>query len=139
MDSERSGWTVHRHDERPIEARAVLTLFAAEGWWPERTADTMGRALASGPAAGAWRVDRLVGFARIVTDGTFRAYLEDVIVDRSHRLDGVAGALVGALLEPLPAQVLVSVFCAPSLAPVYAGMGFAATKQTVLHRPAARA
>lgn len=124
------------HSERAIDGRAVLRMFAVEGWWPERTAETMDRAIAASSAVGAWRGDTLVGFARIVTDGTFRAYVDDVIVDRGHRLEGVAGALVGALIDPLPAGVLVSVFCAPSLQPVYEGMGFSATKQTVLHRAA---
>ncbi|MFG1925098.1 GNAT family N-acetyltransferase [Cryptosporangium sp. NPDC048952] len=126
--------TLHSHRERTIDACAVLELFAVERWWPERTPEGMARAIAGGPAVAAWSSDRVVGFARLLTDGVYRAYVEDVIVDRRFRRHGVAGAVVGALLEPLPDGVVVSLFCAPSLEPVYAGIGFSATKQTVMHR-----
>lgn len=127
-------WAVYRHCERPIEVRGVLALFAVEGWWPERTASSLERVLLTGDAVAAWSGDHVIGFARVLSDGVFRAYVEDVIVDRGFRCEGVATSLVDALIAELPSDAVVSVFCAPSLEPVYGAMGFTATKQTVMHR-----
>ena len=64
---------------REIPAEGVLRLYAAVGWWPERTAGQVSAVLRASPAVGAWHGQDLVGFARAVTDGILRAYVEDVI------------------------------------------------------------
>ena len=81
-----SGVVVAPHSVRAIEPDSVLALYRQQGWWPERTAGQVTAALSTAPAAGAWRADDLVGFARAVTDGVLRAYVEDVIVARDLRL-----------------------------------------------------
>src|SRR4051812_48705286 len=99
--------------ERAIPATAVLRLYREQGWWPERTADQVGRVLADQPAVGAWLAggssgNELVGFARAVSDGAFRAYLEDVVVAERHRRRGIGRALVDALRAELAGVQLVS-------------------------------
>ena len=44
-----------------------------------------------------WRGDSLIGFARLLTDFTYRATLYDVIVDRAHQGQGVGLALMQAI------------------------------------------
>ena len=38
---------------------------------------------------GVWEENELVGFARVVSDGVFRAYIEDVVVHESVRNKGI--------------------------------------------------
>ena len=40
-------------------------------------------------AIGVWEENELVGFARVVSDGVFRAYIEDVVVHESVRNKGI--------------------------------------------------
>jgi ribosomal protein S18 acetylase RimI-like enzyme len=48
--------------------------------------------------------DRLVGMARLLSDGVCNAYLLDVWTASSHRRQGIASALVRLLLEQVPGQ-----------------------------------
>ena len=90
--------------EREIPAEGVLKLYRAEGWWPERTAEQVRAVLRGAPAVGAWRGQDLIGFARAVTDGILRAYVEDVIVSPDWRGMGVGQALLaGQFLQEDPA------------------------------------
>jgi GNAT superfamily N-acetyltransferase len=123
---------LHRH--RPIDPLALKGLFEQERWWPERTATDLVRVLERGPAAGAWYRGRLVGFGRAVTDGVFRAYIEDVVVSADHRGRGVGAALVTALHRELAPVHVISAFFDPSLTDFYARLGYRATRQRVAHR-----
>ncbi|GAA2375909.1 GNAT family N-acetyltransferase [Dactylosporangium salmoneum] len=122
------------HSARAIPAHKVLALYQAQGWWPERTAEQVTTALDRGPAVAAWHGDRLVGFARTVTDGVLRAYLEDVVVDPDFRNAGLGRALVAAILDLLTPIPVVSLFCSTDLVRFYEASGFHPTKQVVLHR-----
>lgn len=48
--------------------------------------------------------DRLVGMARLLSDGVCNAYLLDVWTASSHRRQGIASTLVRRLLEQVPGQ-----------------------------------
>lgn len=126
----------HAH-ERPITPKSVLALYAEAGWWPERTPEQVARLLEAGPAVGAWDGDHLVGFARSVTDGVCRAYIEDVIVTEPMRGGSLGRRLMEALRERLDATLapgaVVSLFCGPDLVPFYEWNGFAFTSQRVGH------
>lgn len=128
------GTEFRSHAERRVDPGAVLALYATEGWWPERTSSQLATVLELGPAVGAWAGDRLVGFVRAVTDGAFRAYVEDVIVAPDARGAGIGQALTDHLLQLLPATVVTSLFCAEPLTALYAASGFRRTAQIVMHR-----
>jgi GNAT superfamily N-acetyltransferase len=122
------------HASREIPADQILALYRAEGWWPDRTAEQMRAVLDAGPAVAAWHEDRVLGFARAVTDGTLRAYLEDILVHPDVRRAGVGRALVAAILDQLRPIPDVTLFCTPDLAAYYESAGFRRTRQVVLHR-----
>jgi ribosomal protein S18 acetylase RimI-like enzyme len=48
--------------------------------------------------------DRVVGMARLLSDGVCNAYLLDVWTLSSHRRQGIASSMVGALMEHVPGQ-----------------------------------
>jgi ribosomal protein S18 acetylase RimI-like enzyme len=48
--------------------------------------------------------DRVVGMARMLSDGVCNAYLLDVWTMSSYRRQGIASSMVGALLEHVPGQ-----------------------------------
>ena len=120
--------------ERAIPADDVLTLYASVDWWPDRTADEIETAISRGLAVGAWQQERLIGFARCVTDGCLRAYVEDVVVHPAYQRSGVGTALVERLLEALSDIDLVSLFCDEAFVGLYERYGFTRTRQVVMHR-----
>jgi ribosomal protein S18 acetylase RimI-like enzyme len=48
--------------------------------------------------------DRVVGTARLLSDGVCNAYLVDVWTASSHRRQGIASALIRRLLDQVPGQ-----------------------------------
>ncbi len=65
----------------------MISLYQATGWraQPNRVNAVLG----SSPAVGAWYEDKLVGFARAVTEGIPRAYVEAVVVCPDMRVTGI--------------------------------------------------
>ena len=111
----------------------MLRLYSLAAWWPRRTEAEVEAVIAGGKAVGAWDGDCLVGFARFISDGSLRAYIEDVVVDPSHRHKGVGTALMQCLLNTLSDIDVVSLFCDEALAGMYERNGFVRTGQIVMH------
>jgi predicted GNAT family acetyltransferase len=66
--------------------------------------------------------ERVVGMARLLSDGVCNAYLVDVWTARSYRRRGIASALIRRLLDEVPGQhVGLQTTCAQAL---YASLGF---------------
>lgn len=81
-----------------------------------------------------WKENELIGFARVVSDGVFRAYIEDVVVHESVRNKGIGEKMLTMLLEEISYIDIVSLFCGEKLITFYGQQQFQATKQIVMHR-----
>ncbi|UEJ84508.1 GNAT family N-acetyltransferase [Brachybacterium halotolerans subsp. kimchii] len=91
-------------DEVPALAEA-LALYGAVGWSAyTRDPQTLERALAGSTRVVCAREDgRLVGLARVISDGASIAYLQDVLVDPGRRRAGIGRALVLEAFAPFSA------------------------------------
>jgi GNAT superfamily N-acetyltransferase len=134
-----AGIRVARHDERGIDAASVRWLYDDAGWWPERDLDGIAEVVRSGVSVGAWDGERLIAFARAISDGRYRAYVEDVVVDAAYRGRGVGNLLMEALVTALDGVDIVSLFCEPDRARFYEGHGFKRhATQVMMHREKGR-
>lgn len=123
------------HAQRPISPQAIRTLYDRVDWWPERNLEDIALVLEHGPAVGAWLDEELIGFARAVTDGKLRAYIEDVMVHPAYRRQGVGAQLLETLLAALVQIETISLFCEPTLVAWYEQYKFRLrSSQRVLHR-----
>lgn len=123
------------HHERPIAPQAVRMLYTSVDWWPHRTQEKLALLLKDALAVGAWEEDHLVGFARVVSDQHFRAFIEDVVVHPGHQQKGLGRLLLAKLLDALQEIETVTLFCQQSLVPFYEEHGFRAfPSQMVMHR-----
>jgi GNAT superfamily N-acetyltransferase len=70
--------------------------------------------------------ERLIGFARSITDGVFLAVVLDVIVDPAYRATGLGARLMDELLaaEPLKRVESIELVCQPELIAFYERWGF---------------
>lgn len=122
------------HQERQIDPQAVRELYTSVEWWPERTRDQIAQVLASDIVVGAWDGEHLVGFARVISDHIFHAYIEDVMVHPNYQRQGIGQLLVSRLLEALPDIGTITLFCREKLVPFYETQGFRAfPSQVVMH------
>jgi hypothetical protein len=59
--------------EKPIKANELKELYYNAGWWEERKEQNIDKMLRQDVSVGAWKDDELIGFARAISDGKFRA------------------------------------------------------------------
>lgn len=124
-----------RKEEQPIAAAAVRRLYDGAGWWPDWGLDGIERAIEASVAVGAWDGERLVGFARAISDGEHRAYVEDVVVDPEYRGRSIGERTVAALVEAIGRVHIVSLFCEPERVEFYGRNGFRPSETAVMvHR-----
>lgn len=109
----------------------LTALFQREWWTAGRTAADVRRLLA-GPSLVFALADEdtgaLVGFARVLTDGVYKALVFDVVVDQAQR-----GQRLGALLmdwivnHPQIRHVRhIELYCKPEMVPFYERWGLSA-------------
>ena len=68
--------------------------------------------------------ERVVGTARLLSDGVCNAYLVDVWTASSHRRQGIGTAMVGALIRLVPGQHIGLQVDDQGARRLYAGLGF---------------
>lgn len=108
-------YTYKLQHERPICAEKIKKLYDSVGWWPERKEIDIEKMLKNSIAIGVWKENELIGFTRVVSDGVFRAYIEDVVVHEGVRNKGIGENMLTMLLEEISHIDIVSLFCGEKL------------------------
>ncbi|HKQ19105.1 MAG TPA: GNAT family N-acetyltransferase [Candidatus Eisenbacteria bacterium] len=87
-------------DRARVDLEQLAELYDVTWWAKDRPPDQIRRALEySHPILTAWEGDRMVGFARVISDRTYRATIWDVIVRPAHQGRGIGAALVQAAID----------------------------------------
>ncbi|HBJ00375.1 MULTISPECIES: GNAT family N-acetyltransferase [Lysinibacillus] len=121
--------------ERPIKGTELMMLYKDAGWWEERKEKDIEDMLKQNISIGVWIDDNLVGFARAVSDGKFRAYIEDVVIHNEFQKAGIGTKLVSKLLDELSHIDVISLFCGEGLISFYEKNNFKFSKsQYVMHK-----
>ena len=83
------------------EPEEIFRLYRIAGWVTEEDGDGWIPAMLRGSwaRAGAFADGKLIGFARIISDGISDGYVQDVVVDPAWRRQGIAGKLVRILTD----------------------------------------
>jgi GNAT superfamily N-acetyltransferase len=124
-----------RHEDRPIDPVQVRRLYGGVDWGHGRDEPGIMATIEAGVAVGAWDGDKLVGFTRALSDGRYRAYVEDVMIDPDYRGNKIGERMVAALLEGLADIEIVSLFCLPQRVAFYERNGFKRSEsQVMMHR-----
>jgi predicted GNAT family N-acyltransferase len=124
----------------------LVALYQNEWWSKGRTAEDVRKMLAHSDIVFGLveaESDRLVGFARVLTDRIYRATLYDVIVSGDRRGAELGKRLMDAVTShpDLAAIEQLELHCLPELEPFYAKWGFVhnTTGTSTLRRRRARA
>lgn len=125
--------TVDYSFSRPITARDVQPLFRQTPWANQRNDEGVERMLAASLNIGVWDSDRLIGYARVLTDGVYRAFLEDVVVDEAYRGQKIGEAMVRRLLEHIAPIEDVILTTSENRRAFYERLGFNAFEHVHMH------
>jgi GNAT superfamily N-acetyltransferase len=112
-----------------VRREELVDLFQSAWWTAERTREAIERMLQGSEVVVGLvdrASDRLVGFARAITDGVFLAVVLDVIVQPAFRGTGLGARLIDELLaRPELANVdSIELVCQPELIGFYHRSGF---------------
>jgi GNAT superfamily N-acetyltransferase len=117
---------VHELDEGLVVQ--LHSLYRGEWWSRDRMLDDTRRCVAGSQLCFALLndADRLVAFARVLTDFVFKAFIFDVIVAADHRARGLGDAIMQNVLqhERLRHVRHFELYCLPEMIPYYRRLGF---------------
>jgi len=113
-------------DERNIEE--LHELYQNEWWTKGRSLQETRRVVAGSQInIGVLNSDKaLVGYARVLTDFTFKALIFDIIVSKDHRGKGLGKKLVTLIKthEKLVSVKSFELYCLPEMFSFYENLGF---------------
>ncbi|PZO38890.1 MAG: GNAT family N-acetyltransferase [Pseudanabaena frigida] len=83
-----------------------------------------------------WDSEKLIAFARVLSDRTYRAIVFDVIVADDYRHQGLGALLIEQIVShPDLSQVeCIQLFCLTEMIPFYEKFGFVRAEQSLLVR-----
>src|SRR5687767_11249610 len=88
--------------DRRIPVSGLQALLRQTTWASARQEADVAHIVATTPVQlGVWEGDRLAAYARVITDGRFRALIDDVVVDQSLRGSGIGSEIMKRLIERL--------------------------------------
>lgn len=113
----------------PARIGQLLDLYATTWWACHRTGPEVEKMLTASDLVFALidrSPDRLVGFARVLTDDAYLAIVLDVVVAPDYRQRGVGGMLLDAIVTHprLNDTESLELVCQPELIPYYRRWGF---------------
>ena len=118
----------------PINPEILQILFQQADWTAKRSPLDIQQMLDhSQMTLGVWKDDKLIGFARVITDNIYRAWIEDIIVDKSYHEQGVGSHIIDKLLKRLEHIEEVTLNCQTELVPFYEKQGFKNKKIASMH------
>ncbi len=130
-----SGVALEYSFSRPVPVAALKSLLGQADWASGRTDDELRQLMENTPVQlGVWEGDRLVGYARALTDGRFRALIDDVVVDEGQRGSGIGTEMMRRLIERLVAVDQVFLLASDTSVAFYSKLGFELTRANCLVR-----
>jgi predicted GNAT family N-acyltransferase len=115
----------------------LVSLFSTEWWTKDRPIDGLRVMLVNTTAVVGivdTSTDKLVGFARAISDGIYKALIMDVIVCPEHRGRGISKILMSKMMvhPALKGVQDFEIYCKPSLVELYKKWGFQESPSGVL-------
>ncbi|MFZ5815374.1 MAG: GNAT family N-acetyltransferase [Bacillota bacterium] len=86
--------------DRPLPLEQVLDLYRELGWFAQHLPERVQRAHANSQRiVSAWEGERLLGWARIITDGEFCLFLHEILLRPDYQRKGIGTELMRRVLE----------------------------------------
>lgn len=119
------------------EAEELRSLFLQTSWAKDRSLEGIKILLRKTDIFVVVRdndTKQLIGFGRALSDGVYRALLDDIVVDIDYRKKGLGKQIVQELLDQLKTVKQVFLNTKPELEGFYKQFGFTNTKAFTMNR-----
>lgn len=84
---------------KDVDLAALARMTAAAGW-TQRDASVLAQQVEGARyVVSAWIGDRMIGFARAISDGVTNGYISTVVVDEAYRGKGIGKELIRKIVE----------------------------------------
>ncbi len=111
--------------DAPVTPAQVRNLLEQTHWARGRSEEAIGVMLRNSFAyLTVWQGERLVGFARVLTDNVYRALVDDVVVDSEWRGQGIGSAMMRHIIARFAHIEEVMLGCREEVVPFYERLGF---------------
>lgn len=115
--------------EQHPEASELLNLFLQTSWAKDRSIKGIELLLRNTKTYVVIKDNsKLIGFGRALSDGIYRAMLDDIIVDENYRKHGLGKIIVKNLIDQLDGVEQVFLNTKPDLESYYETYGFSRSK-----------
>ncbi len=115
--------------EKLPEASELLRLFLQTSWANDRSIEGIELLLCNTTTYVVVRDNnQLIGFGRALSDGVYRAMLDDIVVEATYRRQGIGKIIVEQLLDQLTDVEHVFLNTKPDLESFYKAYGFIKSK-----------
>ena len=109
----------------PINPEELHGLFQQTDWANNRSPLDIQLMLdRSQITLGVWDEDKLIAFARVITDDLYRALIDDVVVESAYRNQGVASHMLDKIFKRIEHIEIVMLDCGNDLIGFYGQFGF---------------
>ena len=114
---------------REVDVEQLQNLFEQTDWATGRTTGDIQKMLNNTSCClTVWRTEKLIGFARVLTDGVYRGLLDDVVVDSEFRGRDVGKEMLNRIVERFGYLHELLLGCQDDLVPFYEKFGFKVEK-----------
>jgi ribosomal protein S18 acetylase RimI-like enzyme len=114
--------------DKTFDRGQLMALYEDAGWTAyTRNPERLERAIANSTrVVTAWDGERLVGLARVLSDGEHIVYAQDLLVLRAYRRQGLGSALLRKALQPFEhvRQTVLMTDNSPEMRGFYRALGF---------------
>ena len=95
---------VIREADVPEHFLGILGLYRAHGWTHAGDPDRLRTAIEASFSVVALEEERVVGFARAMSDDAFAVYIADILVSPDRQRQGIGRTLAEAILDHYPVE-----------------------------------
>lgn len=111
--------------DAPVAPAQLQRLFEQTHWANGRSLEAIDAMLRHTFAhLTVWQNDQLVGFARVLTDNVYRALIDDVVVDKELRGQGIGSQMMRRIIERFGHIEELMLGCREEVVPFYERLGF---------------
>ncbi|QYR19141.1 GNAT family N-acetyltransferase [Paenibacillus sp. sptzw28] len=121
-------------DKSRIDVQTVLNFLANSYWASRRPPEKIKKSLQNSICYGVYHNDKMIGFARIVTDGATMYYLCDIFVLEEYRGQGISKKIVDVISNAPEFEWMTGILGTQDAHGLYEQFGFVRDSERFMKR-----
>ena len=122
-------------DKTRIDVLTVIEFLASSYWADKRSAETIIQSIQNSICYGVYDGEKMIGYARIVTDGSTMYYLCDVFILEEYRKQGISKMLIEIITNAPEFEWMTGILGTRDAHGLYEQFGFQKEQDKFMKRP----